>query len=99
MVKRNWIAIPAGLLLAMCAPGAVEMVGDAMVDVGTEMRDAAASDAAAQTGSCMSGNWAIRGVSATSPTLPAGWEPFAVAGTGSSGGIVGDTVWLRQCMP
>lgn len=53
-------------VLAVCTPSGMEMVGDAMVDAGRALTDAADSDAAAQTCAMCSSSGALRVVTADS---------------------------------
>lgn len=98
---RALAIVGVGILLAMCGPAAVETLGDAMVDTGMGLRDAASSDAAAQT-TCS--NWEIQVITlGITPTcrngmtpcsVPAGWEPFAVTISGTE-----YDYWIRRCAP
>ena len=80
-----------GLMLGMCAPSTANVVGDAMVEVGSRLRDAS-SDAASAQLTCTDDNWQVTvvNVGGALPYDTMGWEPFA-AGNGA--------VWLRRCTP
>ena len=100
---RAWWIAAAVLMIIAC--GDPDMIGDAMVEAGTLLRDAGAQDAQAQEPTTCS-QWAVavfdaRGecdggafVSAGGCTVPAGWEPYGAPPNGDlSGGL-----HVRRCI-
>lgn len=100
---RGWWIAAAVLLMIAC--GDPDMIGDAMVEAGTLLRDAGARDAQAQEPTTCS-QWAVAvfdasaecdggpSISAGGCTVPAGWEPYgAPANRDLSGGL-----HVRRCI-
>jgi hypothetical protein len=93
--------IAAGLLAAVilaCSDGAMESIGQMMVDAGNELAGRGGV-AAAQSGGCA--QWEVRLYLPTEEeneyceagpcSPPAGWEPFSNHGNFLSG------LWMRRC--
>lgn len=98
------IAISLGALLVVACSVDVRMIGDAMIEGGTVLRDATRSDAAAQADTCT--QWELTTWRAGEACdlgfdhdatdicpVPAGWEPWQMEYTDLSGEMV-----LRRCV-